>query len=155
MGVASMSLYSLLLTVHIISAIVGVGPGFILILVVKKATTMTELRHAYIIRKRIHVFVVAGGTLLLITGLAMGALRPYLFSQGWFVLSLLLFLIALAIGPMILSPKLAPIKVLLKEHKGESIPKAYDEAVKKLFFHERIELAILFIVILLMILKPF
>lgn len=150
-----MVLYNLLLFIHILSAILGVGPGFILITVVTKAATMTELRHAFHIRNRIHVLVMVGGALLLTSGLGMGLLRPYLFSQGWYVLSLLLFMIALALGPTILAKKSAPIKLLLKEHQGEGIPEAYNVLAIRLFFYERIELAILFIVIVLMILKPF
>lgn len=100
-----MSFYDLLVIIHVFSAIVGLGPGFIMVYIVTRATTMTELRHAYMIRTRIHVFVKVGGTLLLITGLWMGALRPYLFQQVWYIVSLCLFLLALAIGPIVLSPR--------------------------------------------------
>ncbi len=150
-----MTLYNLLLLIHIFSAILGVGPGFILITVVTKANTMTELRHAYNIRKRIHLFVMAGGALLIVSGIGMGLMKPYLFLQGWYVLSLLLFIIALALGPTILAKRSAPIKLLLKEHRGEEIPASYNVLAGNLFFYERIELLLLFIVIVLMILKPF
>ncbi|SHG93779.1 DUF2269 family protein [Ornithinibacillus halophilus] len=150
-----MTFYELLLFVHIFSAILGMGPGFVMIFVVKKATTMTELRHAYAIRNQLHIFVMIGGTLLLITGLIMGFLNPALFKQGWYILSLTLYLIALAFGPILLSPKSKPIKALLKEHKGEDIPKEYTLLANKLFFVERLENTIFLIVIALMILKPF
>ncbi|GGK07794.1 hypothetical protein GCM10007063_32870 [Lentibacillus kapialis] len=150
-----MTFYDLLVFIHVLSAILGLGPGFVMISIVTKADTMTELRHAYVIRKRIHIFVMVGGTLLLITGLWMGMLNPYLFSQGWYVLSLALFLIALAFGPLILSPRSKPIKALLKEHKGDNIPEKYQTLAKKLFFYERIENIIFLIVIVLMVLKPF
>ena len=110
-----MSFYDVLVIIHVFSAILGLGPGFVMIYIVTRATTMTELRHAYIIRNRIHIFVMIGGTLLLLTGLMMGVLRPYLFQQYWFLISLLLFLIALAVGPIVLSPKSKPIKVVLEE----------------------------------------
>lgn len=147
--------YNLFLLIHIFSAILGVGPGFVLITVVTKAGTMQELIHAYNIRKRIHIFVIVGGALLLTSGVGMGLLKPHLFLQGWYVLSLLLFIIALALGPTILARKIAPIKLLLKTHHGKDIPKVYARMAKSLFFYERIELGILSIVIVLMILKPF
>lgn len=150
-----MILYNLLLFIHIFSAILGVGPGFILITLVTKATTMTELRHAYHIRSQIHVFVIVGGALVLISGLGMGLLNPHLFLQGWYVLSLLLFIVALALGPTVLAKKIAPIKLLLQTHKGEEIPGTYARLAKSLFFYERIELGVLSIIIVLMILKPF
>lgn len=150
-----MTFYEILLFVHIFSAILGLGPGFVMIYVVTNATTMTELKHAYIIRNRLHIFVMVGGTLLLITGLWMGIINTYLFTAGWYVTSLTLYLIALALGPLVLSPRSEPIKALLKEHKGEEIPAEYYTLSKKLFFYERIENVIFLIVIALMILKPF
>src|SRR5690625_2078053 len=105
-----MSFYKLLVFIHIFSAILGLGPGFVMIYVVTKAKTMTELRHAYFIRNRIHNFVMVGGTLLLITGLWMGFLNPALFKQIWYGLSLFLFLVTLAAGPFVLKPKSVPIK---------------------------------------------
>ncbi|WP_249871413.1 DUF2269 domain-containing protein [Oceanobacillus saliphilus] len=150
-----MSFYELLLFVHIFSAILGMGPGFVMIVTVKKANNMTELRHAYIIRNRLHIFTMVGGTLLLVTGIWMGFLHTYLFTQGWYWLSLVLFLIALAFGPFVLAPRSRPVKKLLAEHQGEDIPENYDKLASKLFFFERIENGIFLVVIALMILKPF
>lgn len=147
--------YNVLLFIHIFSAILGLGPGFVMIYVVTKAKTMTELKHAYVIRNRIHIFVMVGGTLLLLTGLMMGVLRPFLFLQGWFVLSLLLFLFALLAGPVVLSPRSKPIKELLRTHQGEEIPQEYYKLTNKLFFFERLTNVIFLIIIALMILKPF
>ena len=150
-----MTLYSLLLFIHVFSAILGMGPGFVMIYIVTKATNMTELRHAYLIRNRVHVFVMMGGALLLLTGLTMGFMRPYLFRMGWYICSLVLFLVALAFGPLVLSPRSKPIKLLLKIHSGEEIPPAYFPLAKSLFFFERIENVLFLIIISLMILKPF
>ena len=150
-----MTIYRLLVLIHVISAIVGLGPGFIRIYVVTRAKTMAELRHAYLIRNRLHIFVMIGGTLLLLTGLTMGTMNPYLFHAGWYVTSLTLFLIALAFGPMVLSPRSKPIKALLKNYTGDNIPPEYYKLAKKLFFYERIENVIFLIIIVLMVLKPF
>lgn len=155
LGAFLMSFYQLLLTVHIFSAILGLGPGFVMIYVVTKASTMTELRHAYYIRNRIHIFVMIGGSLLLITGLWMGLLNTYLFQQGWYWLSLALYFITLAAGPIVLKPISTPIKSLIANHRGEDIPKVYYTMSKKLFTYERILNTIFIIIIALMILKPF
>lgn len=150
-----MSFYDVLVFIHIFSAILGLGPGFVMIYIVKQANTMAELRHAYAIRTRIHVFVMVGGTLLLLTGVAMGILRPYLWLQLWFTGSLVLYLIALAAGPVILSPRARPIKKMIREYKGENIPKEYETFSEKLFFYERMTNIIFLIIIALMITKPF
>lgn len=150
-----MTFYSFILLIHVFSAILGMGPGFVMIYIVTKATNMTELKHAYLIRNRLHIFVMVGGTLLLLSGLMMGAIRPYLFQMKWYTTSLVLFVIALGFGPIVLSPRAKPIKALLKNHPGDGIPKEYYALAKKLFFFERIENVIFLIIIALMILKPF
>lgn len=150
-----MTFYRFLVLIHVFSAILGLGPGFIMIYIVTKAKTMTELRHAYLIRNRLHIFVMVGGTLLLLSGLAMGSMNSYLFHAGWYVTSLTLFLIALAFGPLVLSPRSKPIKAFLKSHTGDNIPGEYYELARKLFFYERIENVIFLIIIVLMVLKPF
>jgi uncharacterized membrane protein len=150
-----MTFYSFLLLVHVFSAILGMGPGFVMIYIVTRATTMTELRHAYKIRNKLHNFVMIGGTLLLLSGLTMGALRPYLFHMGWYVTSLTLFIIALGFGPVVLSPRSRPIKTLLKNHTDDKIPDEYYVLARKLFFFERIENVIFLVIIVLMVLKPF
>ncbi|MBW7840272.1 MAG: DUF2269 family protein [Chitinophagaceae bacterium] len=150
-----MTLYRLLVLIHVFSAILGLGPGFVMIYIVTKAKTMTELRHAYIIRNRLHIFVMVGGTILLLSGLAMGAINTHLFQQWWYIISLTLFLIALAFGPIVLSPKSRPIKKLLKEHTGDTIPDHYYLLARKLFFYERIENVLFLIIIALMVLRPF
>lgn len=147
--------YQVLVLIHIFSAILGMGPGFILTTVVKSGDTMTELRHSYAIRHRLHIFVMVGGILLLVSGLLMGAINPYLFTMGWYVTSLLLFLVALAMGPFALTPKSKPVKALLESHQGEDIPPEYFPLAKALFRVEHIENTLFLIIIALMILKPF
>ncbi|MCO5259162.1 MAG: DUF2269 domain-containing protein [Crocinitomicaceae bacterium] len=150
-----MPFYKILVLIHVLSAILGLGPGFVMIYIVTRAKTMTELRHAYLIRNRVHIFVMVGGTLLLLTGIAMGLMNPLLFHAIWYVASLTTFLIALAFGPVVLSPRSKPIKELIKNHQGDDIPQEYFQMAKKLFFYERIENVLFLIVIVLMILKPF
>jgi uncharacterized membrane protein len=147
--------YKVIVFIHIFSAILGMGPGFILTTVVKSGKTMTELRHSYKIRHTLHIFVMIGGILLLVTGLLMGFINPILFQMGWYVTSLALFLAALAMGPLVLSPRSKPIKALLESYKGEDIPEEYMRLAKILFRYEHLENVIFLIIISLMILKPF
>ncbi|PWA10023.1 DUF2269 domain-containing protein [Pueribacillus theae] len=146
--------YKILVFIHIFSAILGMGPGFVLTRIAKSAKTMTELRHAYSIRHRLHSYVMIGGTLLLVTGLLMGFINPSLFHRFWYVASLLLFLIGLAFGPFVLSPRSKPIKALLETHKGEEIPEEYERLSKELFHYEQIINLLFLIIIALMVLKP-
>lgn len=148
-------MYQVLIFIHIFSAIIGMGPGFILTTVVKSGNNMTELRHSYKVRHKLHIYVMIGGTLLLLTGLSMGMMNTSLFYMGWYVTSLILFLAALAIGPIVLSPKSKPVKALLEAHKGEEIPQEYYRLSNILFRYELLENFIFIIIIALMILKPY
>lgn len=150
-----MTFYRFLVLIHVLSAILGLGPGFIMIYIVTQAKNLTELRHAYLIRNRLHIFVMIGGSLLLVTGLTMGWLNPYLFTQGWYITSLTLFMIALGFGPLLLSPRAKPIRNLLNNADNDQIPPEYYALSRKLFLYERIENVIFIIIIGLMVLKPF
>src|SRR5690625_7389817 len=107
-GGNGMSLYQFLVIIHIISAIIGLGPGFIMTYIVTKAANMTELRHAYWLRKRIHIFVMIGGTSLMVTGLCMGMFNRYLFPHGWDVVSLVLYLVVIGEGLTYIQLNLSP-----------------------------------------------
>lgn len=148
-----------LVIIHILSAIVGLGPGFVLTYMVMKATNMAELRHGYKLRKQIHIFVMIGGTLLLVTGILMGIINPYLFKQGWYSISLILYLLALAASPLLLRKEAKPINQFLAEYEEEhdkaAIPQIYLDLSKRLYLYEHITNVFFILIIILMILKPF
>lgn len=150
-----MTFYGLLVLIHILSAIMGLGPGFVMIYIVTKAQTMTELRHAFYIRNRVHIFVMIGGILLFVTGIWMGLINTYLFQTGWYVVSIILFLITLAAGPVVLKPISTPIKTLISQHDGDDIPDVYYQMSRRLFTYERILNTIFIVIIVLMVTKPF
>src|SRR5690625_3933680 len=150
-----MSLYIFLLFVHIFSAILGFVPGFVMIYILTIAQTLPQMKHVYAICKKIYVFVMVDGTLLLLTALVIGMLNPNLFTQIWYIVSLVLYFIALAAGPVVLSTKSKPVKKLLEESSGEDIPAEYFPLAREVFFYERITNVIFLIIIALMILKPF
>ncbi|SHN22791.1 DUF2269 family protein [Gracilibacillus kekensis] len=149
------SLYTWLVIIHIFSAIVGIGPGFILTTIVRSAKTMPEIRQAFALKKTIHIFVMIGGILVLITGLSMGAIRPILFQQGWYITSMFLYLVALSLGPTFLKTYSAPIKKILSDQSIEQVPASYYPHLHRLLRIEYLENGLLLIVIFLMITKPF
>ncbi|MDX8044456.1 DUF2269 family protein [Gracilibacillus sp. S3-1-1] len=149
------TIYTILVIIHIFSAIVGVGPGFVLTTIVKSAKTLPEIRHAFAIKRKVHIFVMIGGVLVLITGLLMGAINTFLFQQGWYIVSMVLFFIALSLGPTILKKYSTPIKELLADDNLDYVPDEYHYYVKKLLRTEYVENTLLLAIILLMITKPF
>src|SRR5690625_1975309 len=119
------------------------------------AKTMTELRHAYYFRNRVHIFVMIGGTLILVTGILMGFMRPELFRVGWYMLSMVLYLNTLTTSTLLLIKQTKTIKDVLELHPTEEIPETYYQAKKKLFSYEHFTNILFTIIIILMVLKPF
>lgn len=157
MGDDHVTFYNLLVFIHVFSAILGMGPGLVMTVVVtgSNPSTMSELRQSFKIRNTLHIFTMVGGVLLLVTGLLMGALHTYWFTQGWYVISLILYLLALSMGPFVLKPRSTPIKKMIAEVGEEKIPDEYHTLSKNLFFYEHIINILFIIIIALMILKPF
>ncbi|MGP4039845.1 DUF2269 family protein [Gracilibacillus sp. D59] len=149
------TIYTGLVIIHIFSAIVGIGPGFVLTTIVKSAKSLPEIRQAFALKAKVHIFVMIGGTLVLVTGFLMGAINPSLFQQGWYLTSLILYLVALSLGPTLLKKFSAPIKELITDPSLETVPAAYHVNVQKLLRAEYIENTLLLIIIFLMITKPF
>ena len=116
---------------------------------------MDELRNAYKIKHQVHLFTMYGGMGLLISGAGMGILNPGLLSMWWYNISIILFLIGLAMGPVVLAPISKQIKHILATHREVEIPDEYRRLVKKLDFYEGIGLVVFSIIIILMITKPF
>jgi uncharacterized membrane protein len=71
------SIYTLLIGIHIIAAIIGVGPTLLLNGILKRAANLNELKYAHQIVKRLNTVVNIGLGLLLATGLWDGSTRHY------------------------------------------------------------------------------
>ncbi|MFC4617702.1 DUF2269 family protein [Camelliibacillus cellulosilyticus] len=148
-------LYTVLVVIHVFSAIIGLGPGFSFIFIKRSAKSLPELKQAYQLTRLLHRFVMVGGFLLLATGLAMGAIQPRLFHMGWYCASLALFILALAMGPLVLTPRTKRIRQLLTEAEGDRIPEAYERLAKEQRRYEWLLNTFFLVIIFLMITKPF
>ncbi|WP_078060090.1 DUF2269 family protein [Gracilibacillus timonensis] len=150
-----MTFYNILILIHIISAIIGIGPGFVLTTIVKHAHTMTDIRFAFTVKRRLHHFIQVGGALLLLSGLLLGVITPSLFQQGWYLTSLVLYLLVLILGATLLRKISAPIRQMLADQTLTETPAYYHELRNRLLRVEYAVNALLLVIILLMVLKPF
>lgn len=87
-------LYTALLVIHILSAILGVGPVFLLNMILRKAKTAEQLRYAHRIVSRLNRNANASFGLILLSGLSMGWINPWLFRLEWYIASLVLFFVS-------------------------------------------------------------
>ncbi|SDN30338.1 Predicted integral membrane protein [Paenibacillus sp. yr247] len=90
-----------LILIHVLSAIIGVGPTYFAHVLLRKNQTLDELRSSLRVGGRLEVFPKIGGTLAVLTGLLLIWLGDYgTFMQTWLFGSLVAYILIqiIAIG---------------------------------------------------------
>lgn len=148
-------MHSFLVFVHIIAAVAGIGTVFIFPLIANNSKTKSEARNTLALMKKLELFPKAGSITLLVTGLILGFMNTALFTTGWYIASIVLYVAAqvIVIGML---PKIMTARLqILDRHPGEDLPKEYAEVGKKSAKLEGITHVIVFALIALMYFKPF
>jgi len=84
----------LLVLIHVLSALIGIGPTFFGHVLVRKNQTPEQLRHSLKLAGRLDFFPKIGGSLAVITGILLIVLNDYgTFMQLWLVGSLVLYVL--------------------------------------------------------------
>ncbi|RJR05568.1 DUF2269 family protein [Candidatus Parcubacteria bacterium] len=150
-----MSLYGLLLLIHIIAAVVGLGSTFAMPVLMSTAKTVTQAKFSHSVAGGIEKFAKIGSITLLLTGIAMGAVSPYLFKEIWFIASLVIYVLVQPIVAGIL-PKKNNLQIqILEKANGEELPTEYQQISKQLIPINNIVHISAIILIILMTIKPF
>ncbi|RED51821.1 MULTISPECIES: DUF2269 family protein [Cohnella] len=83
-----------LVLIHVLSAIMGIGPTFFGHVLVRINQTPEQLRHSLKLAGRLDFFPKVGGSLAVITGILLIVLNDYgTFTQLWLVGSLVLYVL--------------------------------------------------------------
>jgi hypothetical protein len=150
-----MTIYSLLVLIHVIAAVAGLGASFALPVVMNYPKTAEQARFSLELNKKIEVFAKYGSITLLITGLIMGFMFPALFTTGWYIASLIIYMAVQVIVAGIMPKKVAKMSEIITSYKGEDLPASYKELTGKLRPYNMILHTSAIILIILMSLKPF
>jgi len=146
--------YTILVGVHILSAIVIVGPIFTVNSILRNAKNMNELKFAHMVVEKLNTLIDSGFGLQFITGLLMGLINQSLFQMIWYNLSIGLLVIAGLYFRFVSEPKMKPMLEIVKTYNGDEIPNEYKELEKKTALHFMVGRALVIAIIILMILKP-
>ena len=148
-------MYTALLFVHIVCAVIWVGGAFtiqLLAVLVSRSGDPAELarlmRYFELIGSRVFVPV---ATLLFIAGAAM-TLRAWSFGQTWIVLAVALWVLSAVAGAIYLGPRAKRVGHLFDAEGPTS--EAGRALMNRLFLVSRLELISFAIVIALMVFKP-
>lgn len=149
------SVYSLLVLVHVLSAIIGIGATFLFPVLTSSAKNLTQLKYTLTLMKKAEYYPKVGGIFLILSGLIMGYMNPTYFTKIWFTGSLALYVVVEILIYGIANRKMTKVIPIVMAASGEEIPKEYKEAEKTSQPIHMIASLIAIIIIVLMVLKPF
>ena len=147
-----MSIYGLLVLVHVIAAVAGLGASFSMPVVMRTPETSHQAKFSLDLSKNL---AKVGSIVLLITGLIMGIINPYLFKTGWYIASIVIYIGVQFIVAGIMPKKVKQMAEIIHSHEGEDVPESYGKINSELKPYNIIIHSAAIILIILMSIKPF
>jgi len=147
-------LYLSLLVIHISSAIFGVGPVFLFNMILRRAKTVDQLRYAHHIVEKLNKNANLSFGILLVTGLILGWMSPYLFRQMWYIASIVLFLISGFYALLVVEPILKRLHQIARQSTSAEVSQEYKQLFQKKQARDMLANLMAIAIILLMIIKP-
>ncbi|WP_239454115.1 DUF2269 family protein [Bacillus suaedaesalsae] len=110
-----------LVLIHVLSAIIGVGPTFFGHVLYRKKQNAEDLRHSMKLSNFLNFFPKIGGTLAVVTGIILVVVGNYgsFFTTLWLIGSLVIYILIQIVVIAIIDPKAKKLAAgfLLKETK--------------------------------------
>lgn len=147
-----------LIAVHVISAILGLGPAFAFPWVLRQTSSIHEMRHNLQLVERLEIFPKIFGSLALVSGLALffiGSYGPIL--QLWIAGSLILYVGAQVVVIGFMAPAVRSLQLALGESEAAAEPVATEGIIRKYARVRSLHTGVgvlCMLILLLMIVKP-
>lgn len=148
------ALESLLVLIHVLAAIVGIGPAFVLPVISSSARSNSQLKFVFGLNRALGKYPKAGGIILLITGVLLMIADQTGFSKMWLNLSLVLFLIIEIVILGFLEPAMKKAGQIIQNHPGEDIPPLYLPLASRINTLNKTVHVLTILVIILMVIRP-
>ena len=116
-----MTVYGAIVLIHVISAVVGMGPAFLFPMFIKFAKTKEQLVFINRLLEKTEKGIKISSFVLLGTGFIMGFLNTNLFQEIWYIASIVLYLAAqfFVIGVVVKNTK--KVVSILEKSEGNEI----------------------------------
>lgn len=150
-----MSIYGILLFLHVVAAVCGLGATFALPPIMKMPKNVSQAKFTMEVSKKVEKLAKIGSITLLLTGLLMGWAHPYLFHQIWFVTSLVIYLLLQPIVAGVFPKKMKQEMAVLENTPGEELPEEYFVISNELKPYDILINSAAILLLLLMTIKPF
>lgn len=152
-----MSLFGLLLVLHILASVAVIGPAFVVPVIRRSAKTAGQLRFAFDITTKLAILPKIGGAVLIVTGVWLMIITTMGLSQMWLNLAILLSLLMIVIIGGLIEPRMKKIMQNLSESQdqGDEVPDEFARAMKKIAPLESMTQLLMIAITVLMVVKPF
>jgi uncharacterized membrane protein len=151
-----MTLYGLLVLVHVIAAVVGLGASFGMPVVAKfGAKSVTNAKVCFEINKQIEKFAKIGSLTLLASGILMAVVNPSLWTEGWFISSIVIYILIQPIVAAMIPKTIEKQVEIVMKSDGEELPAEYQHLDKKVAKLNGVAHVAAVVLIILMSTKPF
>lgn len=148
-------LFKLLLVFHILGAICGLGAAFALPYIMNSGRNVRSAFNAHMINAKVERLAKIGSITLLVSGLIMGFIHPYLFTTGWYITSLVLYILTQPLVAYLLPRYERAMLEVLGQAKGDELPSEYIQIAKKTKPLTITTYVLLVLLVVLMVFKPF
>ncbi|RUS48907.1 DUF2269 family protein [Cohnella sp. AR92] len=147
-------MYSYLLFIHIAASVTAIAAVICYPIIMSSARTVGQAKFALGLLEKTAILPKIGGTLLLLSGLAIGFQETYLFRERWYVASIVIFLVILVIFAGLLPAGIKQQLKLLQQTQGDDLPEAYRHSRRRSAWLEGVANLAVFLSIVLMVFKP-
>ena len=148
-------LFYVLLMLHILGAICGLGATFASPFIMKGATTVSTAKYALAVNAKVDKLAKVGSITLLITGIIMGVLHPSLFITPWYLISIILYILIQPVVAYLLPKHAKTMVVILEGVTSEELPDTYSKVAKKKLPLSLLAQIVVLILVYFMVFKPF
>jgi hypothetical protein len=150
-----MSLYGLVLFIHVVAAVCGLGATFALPPLMNLPKTVSQAKFAFSVNEKVEKMAKFGSIGLLVTGLIMGWVHPELFKQIWYITAIALYILVQPIVIAFMPKRMKRQVEILETAEGDELPEEYLSISKELKPFTIILNIIAVVFLLLMTIKPF
>jgi uncharacterized membrane protein len=151
----TLTLYVIIVVIHVIAAVCFLGAVFANPSIMKKGTTVSKAKQALETAKDVEKYAKVGSITLLITGLVLGFLNTNLFSQGWYISALVIYLAVQPIVAYMIPKRAEKLYAMLENKDDDSLPDEYMPLAIQIGKLDSVARLSVFVLIILMSLKPF
>lgn len=151
-----MSLYQIVLLLHILAAVIGMGPLFVAPLFTSRLRSPGADAPSLLgTLDRIGMFPRIGGPLLVVTGVIMGISNPALWRLAWLKIAIALIVLMLALGPVAMAPLVKRLAQLLPQLTKSEAQTQFSSLARRLHALQVVSVTIVVAILVLMVTKPF